>query len=154
MIDDGSSDSTASICHSLGVTVIRNSRRMGKGLALKRGLIEALKHNPDIVVILDADGQHSPSDIPKLTRPIEELEADIVIGSRYSKKTAQEIPRLRKFGLSVINKLSSYLIKTRIKDSQSGFRAYGKRIWSRDRAIGTSRSIWISNYGGTSESNI
>lgn len=128
VIDDGSTDNTANVCHALDVIVIRNSRRMGKGIALKRGLIEAMKYDIDIVVVLDADGQHDPSDIPKLTAPIEQLEADIVIGSRYSEKVIQEFPLMRKFGLSIINRFNSYLIKTRIKDSQSGFRAYGKSV--------------------------
>ena len=59
---------------------------MGKGVALKRGLIECLKYDPDMVITIDADGQHDPSDIPKLIEPIKSEYADVVIGSRYIKR--------------------------------------------------------------------
>jgi glycosyltransferase involved in cell wall biosynthesis len=128
VVDDGSGDDTARLCKSLNVIVIRNSRRMGKGIALKRGIIEAIRYDPDIVVTLDADGQHDPFDMPKLLEPILNSEADIVIGSRYSSSSTQEIPHMRRIGLSIVNKLNSLLTRTKVKDSQSGFRAYDKNV--------------------------
>ena len=128
VVDDGSIDETFKICRSLGVKVIRNSRKMGKGVALKRGIIDAMKLTPDIIVTLDGDGQHDPDDIPKLIGPIQQTEADIVIGSRYDKKALAEVPSTRKIGLSVINKTNMLLTRSRIVDSQSGFRAYDGTI--------------------------
>lgn len=128
VVDDGSYDNTAIVAASMNAKVIRNGRNMGKGIALKRGLIECLKYTPDIIVTLDADGQHDPTEIPKLVSPIENEEADIVIGSRYEKNgksnSLVEVPLIRRIGLSFIDLLNRSLMKTTIRDSQSGFRAY------------------------------
>jgi glycosyltransferase involved in cell wall biosynthesis len=131
VVDDGSSDATSTICRSLGVKVLRNARQMGKGIALKKGIVEAIKHNPDIVITLDGDGQHNPDDIPKIIEPIQQSEADIVIGSRYYGDSMKELPRRRKFGLKIINRLNVLLTRTHIRDSQSGFRAYGRDVLER-----------------------
>jgi glycosyltransferase involved in cell wall biosynthesis len=128
VVDDGSNDGTAELSRSLNVKVVRNSRRMGKGIALKRGIIEAVKYDPDIVVTLDADGQHDPFEMPKLLQPILRSEADITIGSRYFDAAIRELPPKRRIGLSIINKLNSLLTRTKVKDSQSGFRAYDKGV--------------------------
>ena len=128
VVDDGSTDDTVKVCRSLFVKLIRNSRRMGKGVALKRGIIDAMKLDPEIIVTLDGDGQHDPDDIPKIIRPIQQTEADIVIGSRYDETAINEVPSRRKFGLSLINRTNSLLTRTHIKDSQSGFRAYDGAI--------------------------
>ena len=58
VVDDGSADKTKDVATTLNAIVVRNKRNMGKGFALKRGIIECLKHNPDIIVTIDADGQH------------------------------------------------------------------------------------------------
>ncbi len=129
VVDDGSNDETSQLASTTGAKVIRNNRNIGKGNAIKRGLFESLKYNPDIIVTIDADGQHDPKDIPKLLKPIKDGMADIVIGSRYEDKTLTQIPLLRGFGLSIINSLNKTLLKSNVKDSQSGFRAYDKRIF-------------------------
>jgi glycosyltransferase involved in cell wall biosynthesis len=130
VVDDGSHDNTAELATSKNVKVLRNRRNMGKGTALKKGLIECLQYNPDIIVTLDADGQHDPAEIPKLLKPIEDGEADIVIGSRYAKNSLNEVSVSRGIGLSVINFINRSLIKSTINDSQSGFRAYSKNVLS------------------------
>jgi glycosyltransferase involved in cell wall biosynthesis len=131
VVDDGSDDGTSDVCRSLNVKVLRNSRRMGKGIALKRGIIEAIGYDPDIVVTLDADGQHDPCEMPRLLLPIQNSEADIVIGSRYPNTANAEIPYRRRIGLSIINKFNAALTRTNVKDSQSGFRAYDKSVIER-----------------------
>lgn len=130
VIDDGSTDDTYEKDLSTSAKVYRNNHNRGKGAALRRGLVESFRFNPDIIVTMDADGQHSPEDIPNLLKPIKEKQADIVIGSRYHEKSINEIPLRRGMGLSVINILNKALIKSKIKDSQSGFRAYNKVIFS------------------------
>src|SRR5919107_1705791 len=129
VVDDGSHDNTAELAISVNAKVVRNRQNMGKGTALKRGVVECLKYNPDIIITLDADGQHDPAEIPKLIEPIKNGKADIVIGSRYE-KSISEIPIIRGFGLSFINIISRSLMKSTIKDSQSGFRAYAKSVLS------------------------
>lgn len=128
VIDDGSCDSTFREAALENVKVIRNRRNMGKGAALKRGFIECLACNPDIIITLDADGQHDPAEIPKLLKPIENEEADIVIGSRYDKNSPMEIPIVRRIGLSMINLMNKTLVRSNVTDTQSGFRAYGKSV--------------------------
>jgi glycosyltransferase involved in cell wall biosynthesis len=131
VVDDGSSDKTGEVAASMNANVVRNRNNTGKGAALKRGLIECLKYNPDIVITLDGDGQHDPTEIPKLLEPVENEEADIVIGSRYGRSYVNlEIPRYRRIGLSFIDFMNRNLANSRIKDSQSGFRVYTKNVIS------------------------
>ena len=128
VVDDGSTDHTAEIAQRMGAIVIQHPQNMGKGAALKTGFKEALKHNPDIVVTLDADLQHNPSEIPKLVKPIIEGKADLVIGSRYVNGAETNIPCYRKIGLKIIHALSSKTVTKTIKDTQSGFRAFKAQV--------------------------
>ncbi len=125
--DDGSSDMTGEIARALGAIVIDNGRNRGKGHTLKRLLNEALSRGADIVVALDADGQHDPSYIPKLIEPIILGQADIVIGSRYLDVPPDRIPLYRKIGLKVIDLFHKPVIKG-VKDTQSGYRAYSRKV--------------------------
>jgi glycosyltransferase involved in cell wall biosynthesis len=132
VIDDGSTDNTAEVASSMNATVVRNRHNAGKGAALKRGFIECLKCGPDVVITLDADGQHDPGEIPKLLQPILDEEADVVIGSRYRRTSlsVQMIPRYRRIGLSFIDFMNRNLANSRVEDSQSGFRLYSKSVLS------------------------
>ena len=130
VVDDGSIDNTKEIAGTTNAFVIRNKLNMGKGFALKRGIIECLKYNPDIVVTIDADGQHDPSEIPKLLNPIISEEADVVIGSRYEKESYTDPPFHRRIGLSTLNGINRLLVRSSVKDTQSGYRAYTKNVLS------------------------
>jgi glycosyltransferase involved in cell wall biosynthesis len=119
--DDGSQDLTGQLAEKLGARVIRHSKNMGKGEAM-RSLFSACRDmGADIMVTLDGDGQHDPREIPALMAPIENGEADIVIGARFHEKN-KEIPAYRKTG----NKLLNAVTLSGISDTQSGFRAYSK----------------------------
>jgi len=122
--DDGSSDMTAEIAERLGAEVIRHERNMGKGTALRELFGAAQQLNPNVMVVLDADGQHDPAEIPKLVEPLERGVADFVIGSRYVKGGRMDAPLYRRFGLGLINSFSKRLVKSAVKDTQSGFRAF------------------------------
>lgn len=130
VVDDGSNDDTFEKAKTTGAIVVRSINNRGKGAALKRGFMECFKFSPSIILTIDADGQHDPSDIPKLIEPIKQKQADIVIGSRYHKNSVSEIPLKRGMGLSVINVLNRSLIRSSVHDSQSGFRAYNKQVFS------------------------
>ncbi len=120
--DDGSTDMTGAIAEELGASVIRHSSNQGKGQAL-RSLFEACrKLGADIMVTIDGDGQNDPNEIPLLAGPIHSGEADVVVGSRFLSRS-KEMPNDRQLG----NKLLSSASQTGITDTQSGFRAYGKR---------------------------
>jgi len=83
VVDDGSTDRTSEIAQRAGAVVIRHPVNRGKGAALKTGFEYALSREYEVVVTLDADGQHNPDEIPLLMEPIIRGEADLVIGSRY-----------------------------------------------------------------------
>jgi len=123
--DDGSSDLTADIAENLGVKVLRHSKNIGKGAALK-SLFEASREiGADVLVTLDSDGQHDPNEIPGLIPPILDNQADIVIGSRINHRS--EMPMHRKIGNNVLDFFTNAGSKNKVKDTQSGFRAYSRR---------------------------
>lgn len=128
VVDDGSTDNTAEIAKLAGVELIKHNKNMGKGVALKSGF-EAAK-NSDIIVTLDADGQHKISDIPKLIKPIKEGKADIVNGSRYINGGEKNTPKYRRLGQSVLDMVTNLNSKVKVTDSQSGFRAFSKKTLS------------------------
>jgi glycosyltransferase involved in cell wall biosynthesis len=125
--DDGSTDLTGVIAERLGATVVRHERNLGKGKALKTLFAEIAKLNPDVVVTLDADGQHEPREIPILIKPIVCGESDVVIGNRYGKDLSLAAPLYRRAGLSIINWFNRSVNKLNVRDTQNGFRAYSLR---------------------------
>ena len=126
VIDDGSRDGTAEAARAAGASVIRYETRKGAGAATKACFEAAKLNNADILVTLDGDGQHDPTEISRIVKPILDGEADLVIGSRFLDKHSN-IPRYRKVGIEVINFLYNFGSKVKLSDTQSCFRAYGKR---------------------------
>ena len=122
VIDDGSTDQTAEIAERAGAEVIKLPENMGKGSAIKTGFL-AVK-DADIIVTIDADGQHSPQEIPKLIKPITDGNADMVNGSRYLGKKKNGTPSYRRFGQTVLDRATNFNAGIKITDSQSGFRAF------------------------------
>ena len=120
VVDDGSTDNTAMVAELAGATVIRHTENRGKGAAIQSILAEAKKINPGVLVLLDADAQHDPNEIPILAKPISEG-FDLVIGSREAQK--DRTPRYRRLGQKVIFRSSRLASKTNIVDSESGYRA-------------------------------
>jgi len=124
VIDDGSTDNTARVAELAGATVIRHAANRGKGTAIQSILTEAKKRNPDVLVLLDADSQHDPNEIPALIKPISEG-FDLVIGSREAQK--DKTPRYRRIGQKVLLRSTQLASKTNISDSESGFRALSSK---------------------------
>ena len=89
--------------------------------------MKAKEIDADILVTIDADGQHDVADVEKIIKPIINNECDIVIGSRFLEKS-QDIPTYRKFGINIITKVTNASMKDNLTDSQSGFRAYNKKV--------------------------
>jgi glycosyltransferase involved in cell wall biosynthesis len=117
VVDDGSTDETASNAERAGAKVLRQPRNKGVLEATRIGLETA---SGDIVVTIDADGQHDPDEIPRLVRPILEDSADLAIGSRPS------LPHLSEKILTAITNL-----KVPCTDASTGFRAIRKNIADR-----------------------
>jgi len=123
--DDGSTDMTAEIAEALGAEVIRHERNMGKGAAIRSLFKKAREEVADIVITIDADGQHDPNEIPMLLKIMFETNADIVIGSRFlTEKTARKVPKYRYFGNKLLNLVT---FVEDITDTQSGFRIYNRK---------------------------
>ena len=124
VIDDGSDDGTARLAERAGATVLRLKANQGKARAVAAGFQYVLTNGFGIVVCLDADAQHDPSDIPALAEPIRRGEADVVIGSRFL-GVHSDIPRWRRFGQATLTTITNSLSGSVTTDSQSGFRAFG-----------------------------
>ena len=126
--NDGSSDLTSDIAEKMGAFVINHEKNLGYGAAIRSIFLKAKELNGDILVTFDADGQHRIEDIEKVTKPIIDQEADLVIGSRFLDESEKEVPQYRKVGIKVITKITNASIKKQLTDSQSGFRAYSKKV--------------------------
>jgi glycosyltransferase involved in cell wall biosynthesis len=127
VVDDGSTDDTAMIAQRLGAHVVRHERNLGYGAAIQSCFNAARDLDADIMVVLDADGQHSADDIPALLASVRGGEADIVVGSRFAAGGTSEIPPYRRAGLRIINEATNRVAEVKISDTQSGFRAYSRR---------------------------
>ena len=144
--DDGSLDMTSTIASSMGAHVVKHEKNLGYGSAIKTIFQEAKKFEGDVLVTFDADGQHQISEIDSMLKPILENKADLVIGSRFLGKT-QDLPKYRKVGIKAITGLTNTVTNSKITDSQSGFRAYGKKALSEiiptESGMGISTEILI-----------
>ncbi|MBS3128345.1 glycosyltransferase family 2 protein [Candidatus Woesearchaeota archaeon] len=130
VIDDGSKDSTAEKAKAAGAQVISFAANRGIVEAFKTGLKNALLLGADIIVTMDADGQHLPEEIPALLEPIEKKKADMVIGSRFLGKIRSK-SRTKYLGNIAFSRLISRLVGNKITDAQSGFRAYTREVAER-----------------------
>ena len=128
--NDGSTDATGEVAEKYGVTVINHSKNLGYGAAVRSLFLKAKDMGCDVLITFDADGQHRIEDINKVVKPIIQKQADIVIGSRFLDGGEKEVPNYRKVGIKVITKITNASIKKQLTDSQSGFRAYSKKVLS------------------------
>jgi glycosyltransferase involved in cell wall biosynthesis len=124
VVDDGSRDDTALIAERVGAVVIRHERNLGKGAALRSCISRARRLRADILVTIDADGQHDAEEIPRLVAPILRGKADLVLGSR---KDAKGVPAHRRFGGRLLDRATRVTANGAIVDAQSGFRAYSRK---------------------------
>lgn len=145
--NDGSSDLTGDIAEKMGAIVISHSRNRGYGAAISSIFTKFTEMGDDILVTFDADGQHRIEDVNTVISPIQQNEADIVIGSRFLDKENTDIPKYRKIGIKTITNITNVGAETKLTDSQSGFRAYHKRVFPKilpsDQGMGVSTEILI-----------
>ena len=125
VVDDGSSDETATIAEEAGATVLRQIPNQGKGAALKRGFRWALEQ-PDVeaLVTLDADGQHDPAEIPKFLHAQRDHSSDLVIGYR----DFSQMPATRRVANTLGTAGLSWAMGQKILDNQSGYRLISRRL--------------------------
>lgn len=126
VVDDSSVDNTPYLARRSGATVLRHYENSGVGAAITTGIEYAKKLRPDIVVTLDADGQHKPEDIPRLIRPIVVGKADWVLGSRFKKGSLTSMSLIKRFGNRFFTFITSIFAGVKLTDTQTGFRALNR----------------------------
>lgn len=124
VIDDGSSDETFDVAQNENVTALKHFLNRGKGAAAKTGIEAAKILGADIVVTIDADGQHNPQDIKRMIEKIRNG-YDVVLGSRL--KDPKGMPKYKILHNHIGNLCVWALYGLWVTDSQSGFRAYSKK---------------------------
>jgi glycosyltransferase involved in cell wall biosynthesis len=124
VVNDGSTDNTSKIAKLAGAEVIEHEENKGYGSAVRTMLTEAGKQDADILVIIDADAQHNPNEIPLLIKGILDG-ADIVIGSR--KMQRDSTPGYRWIGQKILARFTNIAARQNLSDTESGFRAYSKK---------------------------
>ena len=120
VVNDGSSDETKRVALENGVHLLEHPLNLGKGAALQTGFQYILQKNYQVIITLDADGQHDPSEIPSLLKIFESVKPDILIASRAAE--FGKMTFLRRFWNRLGVKAVARLCHTDITDSQSGFR--------------------------------
>jgi glycosyltransferase involved in cell wall biosynthesis len=122
VVDDGSTDDTACVAAQAGALVVRHAVNRGQGAALRTGFTFARGRGADVVVTMDADGQHRPEDLPALVRPIVEGDADYVQGSRFL-GAYDDSGSTRELGIRVLTLVVNAASRAGITDCANGFRA-------------------------------
>ncbi len=136
VVNDGSQDETSLVVKDLPIKLIEHAQNQGKAASLWDGIQEARKHQLDYYITLDGDGQHAPSDIPRLLSKLEQHPNDIIIGARLADKSA--IPAKRYYANRIANFWLAWAAGYPMSDSQSGFRIYPARLFE-DLEISTSK---------------
>lgn len=126
VVDDGSTDSTALIARKAGAIVLRHIVNLGKGAALKTGCEYAYKIGAKFFILLDADIQHEPNEIPRFLKLLNDY--DIVFSYR---KLNKNMPLVIRVGNFIITKITKLLYGISLKDTQSGYRAFTREAYKK-----------------------
>ncbi|MEO8272965.1 MAG: glycosyltransferase family 2 protein [Chloroflexota bacterium] len=126
VVDDGSTDETMAVARRAGAVVVRHPITLGQGGALRTGIEWALAHGADIVVTMDADGQHTSADIPRLLEALQREDADFALGSRFLGETI-DMPRLRGLLLRAAIWFTRVETGLKVTDTHNGLRAMTRR---------------------------
>lgn len=125
VVDDGSTDGTAEVCNDIGVRVVSHSYSKGNGAAIKTGARHA---KGDVLIFMDADGQHRPEDIPQLLAAYN-AGADMVVGARVARSSQAGAHRALANGL--YNRFASWMVGHAVRDLTSGFRVVNAKLFRR-----------------------
>ena len=137
VVDDGSTDRTSEVAGARGAHVLRLPFNLGIGGAMQTGYQYAHEHGFDLAVQIDGDGQHDPSQFPRILEPVLRGDADIVVGSRFAEEndTGYRSSRSRRVGIRVLAWVVSRIVDQRVTDTTSGFQALnrgGIALFARD----------------------
>jgi glycosyltransferase involved in cell wall biosynthesis len=137
VIDDGSTDRTVAVAREAGAAVVSLPFNLGIGGAMQTGFRYAFENGYEVAVQIDSDGQHDPSELPKILAPILADEADLVVGSRFRGEARghYRAPLMRRLGITIFASVVSLLIRQKVTDTTSGFRAvnrFGIKLFAAD----------------------
>jgi dolichol-phosphate mannosyltransferase len=145
VVDDGSSDDTATHAESAGAKVLRAGRNRGVGAAIRSGIDYAIQNGYEVVVIISGGGKTPPEQIPRLTAPVLHGDAELVQGSRYVQGGEfLRMPLRRRLGTRGYTFLFSLLVRRRVTDASSGFRAIRLSLFD-DKRINLWQD-WLDRY--------
>lgn len=125
--DDGSSDGTAAEAAKHGVAVLRHTINLGKGAALRTGCLYAYKKGAEALVFMDSDGQHEPSDIPRIITALQGND----IAFTYRERKSVNMPLIKKFGNYFIDTLTKILFHINMQDTQCGYKAMTRTAYEK-----------------------
>lgn len=145
VVDDGSTDNSASESQKNGAIVVKHKRNMGVGAAIRTGISFGIKENYEVIVIISGADKSDPSEISRLLMPIFEADYDFVQGSRYLKGgKGINTPLHRSIGTRMYTYLFSFLSGIQISDASSGIRAFKTSIF-KDKRIDIWQE-WLNGY--------
>lgn len=123
VVDDASRDDTESVARSWGAQVLKHRINLGAGAATQTGISFALEKGAEIIVTIDADHQHCPTDVPRIVRHLVDTNADFVLGSRFL-QPGNRIPKTRVVYNKIANWINFLLTGLNVTDSQTGFKVF------------------------------
>lgn len=124
VVDDGSQDESVEVARRHGAQVVQHPINLGQGAAVVTGFVAALKGDFDVIVEMDADGQHDPDEIPKFLKCLQETQVDVVVGSRVLGRNYRGAPLMRRVFLRPLTWFINLLTGYRMTDSMCGFRSF------------------------------
>jgi len=125
VVDDGSDDETSSTAKRDGAYLIRHDVRRGKGASLRDGFDYAKSQAYDTMVVMDADGQHEASDLPRFIDRARETGASVIVGNRMANPTG--MPKIRIFTNRLMSAIISAICGQEIADTQCGYRLFSSK---------------------------
>ena len=134
VVNDGSTDSTASVARRGSTMVLDLPLNLGVGGAMRAGFKFASRKGYDVAVQVDADGQHDPADVQRLVDALAAEPADVVIGARFGGRGGYLVRGPRKWAMALLSFVLSRIAATRLTDTTSGFRGSSELRWEEESA--------------------
>jgi glycosyltransferase involved in cell wall biosynthesis len=128
VVDDYSTDETATVATRAGARLLRLPCNLGYGGAVQTGFRYAVRHGYGFCVLMDADGQHDAHSIPRLLDVVQHGQADLALGSRFLGRMEYRTSWVKRTGMTVFRELVSRIIGQRITDPTSGFQALNRDV--------------------------
>ena len=126
VVDDGSLDRTSAEASRCGARVLTRALNGGKGAALREGFAAALEGDFEWILVMDADGQHLPAEIPLFLKRAAGGDIDLILGSRM--ECPQDMPVMRRLTNWIMSRILSLLVHQSMPDTQCGFRLISRRV--------------------------